>query len=524
MNFALIGVLIRLRYRLLWAKTRTRNGKIALFFAGYLLLVMVVALLAAGGAGAGMTAIRSGKGTLIAGLLLGGIYAQAIVASVILGFGMTAIFSETELRRYPIRALERRLTRHFIGIVDPYWILFLALDLGIALGLYLFGAGSFWLGLIAALLLFCSNYVAARVLGMLVDRLMMKRGGSAIMLVCIMLLGILPSMLGPVIRKNPRILDAVTRLWQSTPPAGAAVAMTQSNLAALSGLGLILLWMAALLALLVVIERRPPKTRVAQAGKVGWESPFDRIGAIFGPQDGPLVAFWLRFYSRNNRFRTIYPLALPLAAFLQFFYGRQVHPAGGTFAISVSVFLILGFVGTVQFAVNEFGYVGGGFRRFLLLPTGAATAFRAGSYMFVMSSAALILPAAILWSLLVPARFDSRAIVMLVACSVSSLFFFHGIALWTSLLGPRRGNYNQSFGNDLSFAGNIVVIGGMLSMLFLPQVAAKQWPGAITPDYWLAAILAALLAAVFYFTSLHFSTALFRAKRESLMVLLEGKH
>ena len=523
MNFQLIGVLIRLRYKLLWAKTRTRNGKIALFFAGYLLLVMVIALLGAGGVGAGMTAIRSGKAMLIAGVVLGGIYGQAIVASVVLGFGMTAIFSETELRRYPVRALERRLTRHFIGIVDPYWLLFLALELGLAFGLYLFGAGSFWLGLTAALLLFCSNYVAARVLGMLVDRLMMKRGGSAIMLVGIMLLGLLPATLGPVIRRNPRIQDIALRLWQSTPPAGAAVAMTQSNLAAVSGLGLILLWMAALLAVLVVLERRPPKTRVAQASKVAWESPFDRVGALFGPQTGPLVAFWLRFYSRHNRFRTIYPLALPLAAFLQFFYGRQVHAAGGTFTISLSVFLILGFIGTSQFAVNQFGYVGGGFRRFLLLPTGAATAFRAGSYMFVMLSAALILPAAILWSLFVPARFDPRAIAMLVAASVTSLFFFHGIALWTSLLGPRRGNYNQSFGNDLSFAGNIVVIGGMLSLLFLPQLAAKQWPGALTPYYWWAAAVAAPLAAVFYFTSLHFATALFRAKRESLMVLLEGK-
>src|SRR5271169_5586361 len=203
MNFQLIGVLVRLRYRLLWAKTRTRNGKIALFFAGYLLFVMVASMLAAGGIGAGMAAIRSGKGMFIAGILLGGIYCQAIVASVVLGFGMTAIFSETELRRYPVRALERRITRHFIGIVDPYWLLFLAFDLGIALGLYLFGVGSFWLGLAAALLLFCSNYVAARVLGMLVDRLMMKKGGSAIMLVSIMTLGLVPAMLGPVIRKNP---------------------------------------------------------------------------------------------------------------------------------------------------------------------------------------------------------------------------------------------------------------------------------------------------------------------------------
>ena len=46
MNTALIGELVRLRYKLLWAKTRSRNGRIALFLAGYLLLVMLIALLA----------------------------------------------------------------------------------------------------------------------------------------------------------------------------------------------------------------------------------------------------------------------------------------------------------------------------------------------------------------------------------------------------------------------------------------------------------------------------------------------
>ena len=314
----------------------------------------------------------------------------------------------------------------------------------------------------------------------------------------------------------------MTRIWQSTPPAGAAVAMTQSGGAAVTGLGLIVLWTAGLAAVLVLLERRPAKARVAQGGKMAWESPLDRIGALFGPRNGPLVAFWLRFYSRHNRFRTIYPLALPLAAFLQFFYGRQ-HLAGDTFAISVSVFLILGFIGTGQFAVNQFGYVGGGFRRFLLLPTGAASAFRAGSYMFVMLSAALIAPAAILWSLFVPARFDLRALVMLVACSLTSLFLFHAIGLWTSLLGPRRGNYNQSFGNDLSFAGNIVVIGGMLTLLFGPQMISRQWPGVITPVYWWITPATAALAAVFYFASLHFAMAVFLAKRESLMALMEGK-
>src|SRR5579872_5328786 len=132
MNLELIGTLIRLRYKLLWASTRTRNGKIALFFAGYILLVMLISLLAAGGVGAGMVAIKSGHGATVGGALLTGIFAQGVLASVLLGFGMAVIFSEVELRRYPLRVAERRITRHFIGIADPFWILFFVLDLGMA--------------------------------------------------------------------------------------------------------------------------------------------------------------------------------------------------------------------------------------------------------------------------------------------------------------------------------------------------------------------------------------------------------
>src|SRR5207248_5939665 len=41
MNVPLILELVQLRYKLLWAKTRSRNGRIALFLAGYLLLALV---------------------------------------------------------------------------------------------------------------------------------------------------------------------------------------------------------------------------------------------------------------------------------------------------------------------------------------------------------------------------------------------------------------------------------------------------------------------------------------------------
>src|ERR1051325_6489255 len=109
MNTTLMGELIRLRYKLLWAKTRSRNGRIALFFAGYLLLVMFFALMVSGGFGAGFVAVRSGKAEIVARVIFTAVFVQALLATVTLGFGMNSVFSEYELRRYPIAAVERRL-------------------------------------------------------------------------------------------------------------------------------------------------------------------------------------------------------------------------------------------------------------------------------------------------------------------------------------------------------------------------------------------------------------------------------
>ncbi len=522
MNLELIGNLVRLRYKLLWAKTRTRNGKIALFFSGYLLLVMVLFLLSLGGFSAGVTFVRSGKGTLVAAAVLTGIGLQGLLSTVVLGFGISTIFADTELRRYPIKARERRLVRHLIGILDPFWFLFLALELGLAFGLYLFGAGSFWMGLIAVILFFIANYLAARLLALLVDRLVARKGGSIVLLASVISLGFLPSLLQPVLHKNSPVVVAAAHIFHYTPPYVAAVAMTHFDLSAVSGIAVLLAWLLALAAALVAIERRPPKIRAAQATSVSWNSPFDRLGALFPERYAPLVAHWLRFYFRNNRFRTIYPLALPLAAFLLFFFGKQAGPHS-TFPASLSAFLILGCIGTAQFAVNQFGYVSGGFRRFLLLPTDPAAAFRAGSFTFMMLSAVLIPVAALLWCLFAPAPFDARALVMLVGASVFSLFFFHALGLWTSLLAPRRGNYATAFGNDLSFAANVVVIAGMLIMLFAPRLLAKPWPAAVSPAFWWTTPSAAALAAAFYFVSLRTTTTVFRVRREQLLAIVEGR-
>src|ERR1035438_9056436 len=95
-------------------------------------------------------------------------------------------------------------------------------------------------------------------------------------------------------------------------PFGAAAAMTQPVLHALPGIGLILWWLLGLAALLVYMEKRPAGTQAAQSTTLKWDSPFDRLGSYLGPRHGPLIAFWLRFYARNNRFRAFYGLSLPL--------------------------------------------------------------------------------------------------------------------------------------------------------------------------------------------------------------------
>jgi hypothetical protein len=526
MNFELIGHLVRLRYKLLWAKTRSRNGRIALFLVCYLLLVLLIAVLASGGFGAALLAMRTGKAELVAQAVLSSLYVQAVVAAVVLGFGVNAIFSEAQLRRYPLKAQERRVARHLIGILDPFWFLILALELGLVVGLYVASAASFWLGLIAVLLLLVSNYLLARVVALLLERLMQRKFGAAVLLGAMACVGFLPAILQPVLKGHRGVGAAFLHVLSYTPPFAAAATMTRTGLAAFSGLLLQMWWLLGLAAALAALERRPPHTpRAAQTTAISWDTPYDRLAAFFGPRLGPLMAHWLRFYMRNNRFRTFYAIALPIAAMI-FAMGRQmgtkVH-ARSPFAWALTAFAILGCMGTAQFSVNQFGYVAGGFRRFLLLPARPADVLRAGSYTFMLMSSALILAGTLLFAFFSPFPFDARMLIMLVGAAVTSLFVFLGLGLWATLFGPRRCDYYSNFGNDLSAAGNTVLMGGGLVVVAAPRALLIAWPAALAPDKWWMAIPMVLLAAAFYSSSLKRAGAMLLARREKLLAIVEGR-
>jgi hypothetical protein len=231
------------------------------------------------------------------------------------------------------------------------------------------------------------------------------------------------------------------------------------------------------------------------------------------------VGHWLRFYLRNNRFRMLYLFSMPLAAFLIFNMGHFRNGIGSPFAVAVGIFPIVTFMGTSRIAVNQYGYGGGAFRRFLLFPTDPAASLRAGSYAAVLLGAAMIPPAAILWAVFAPRPFDARMVAMPVINAVTMLFAFHGAGLWTTLYGPRRGNYDKSLGNDMSLAGNVVVIGSMLGCMLMPAVLGR----ALSPACWWMALPPAALGVAFYAASLRGASRAFPGRRERLLAVLEGK-
>ncbi len=521
MNAPLILELLGLRYKLLWAKTRSRNGRIALFVTGYLLLVMLLAILGFGGFGAAVAAVRAGKALVIAQGVLTGLFFQAVLSTNILGFGMNNLFTESELRRYPLSAADRRLARHITALLDPFWFLFLALELGLALGMYGLGAAGFWSAVLAVLLLFGVNYLCARVVAAYIDRLMKRRGGPAILLSLVMLLSLLPGAVAPLLAKNRALGARVVEHLGFLPPFAAADAMLGSQGAAARGFLWLMAWAIVFAALLVRAERRPVERRVAASTRISWDSPFDRAGAFFGPALGPYVAHWLRFYARNPRTRTLMLLSLPLTAFLTYSTGHTLGP-DGMFVAALGTASLATFFGTARIAVNQFGYSGGGFRRYLLLPGDPAGALRAASYASLTLGAAALPVLLLGWIALVP-PFDPRRIVMLLASALTGLFLFNAAGVWVTLYNPRKGNYDSNFGNDLSLGGNLVVIGSVLCAMLLPRVLHHVAPAAVRPEAWWTLVPLPVLAAAVYRFSLAAAGKVFPARRERLLALVEGR-
>ena len=477
------------------------------------------------GIGAGIAAIRSGKAELAARVVLGGLYVEALFATVLLGFGLNTVFTDGQLRRYPLTTLERHIARHLIGLADPFWLLILALETGFAAGLSILGDFNPLVVFSAVLLLFISNYLMARIVGLGIDRLVSRNAGSVFLVIPILLVTIVPvSLMG----NHQAHFAAWLQILRWTPPFGAAACIATHGIGVVYGFGLLVGWLAGLAAALDYLEQQPP-VQAAQSGDFQWDNLFDRMGASFGPRNGPLIAFWLRFYWRNHRFRAMYALSLPVTAFLTYQFGNGLGKflfprmgADSMFLVALGAIFIVSFLAMSRFAANQFGYTGGGFGRFLLLPVDLSASLRAGSLASMLAGGALI-PAALLLWIGFGGPFDARKSIMLLGSAVAGLCAQHAAGLWVTLYGPRKVSYNSAAGNDMSALGNLAVMSGTLCGLFAPQVLAKRLPAAVSPENWWIVAPVAGAAIVLYVLSLRATGKLSARKREELLAVLEGR-
>ena len=276
-------------------------------------------------------------------------------------------------------------------------------------------------------------------------------------------------------------------------------------------------------SLLVWLEKRPPQRQAAESVKIAWDSPFDRVGALFGPRMGPLVGHWLRFYRRNTRTRIMYLISLPLLGFLTFQIGQRMGP----YSLFVAA---LGHLsdGDVPGHLAHHGQSVRLRRRRVppLLPAAHRTRRHAarrqlrrrhhrrlrpaGGAARVDRLRALSASMRACWSCWPAARSP--------ACSC-----FNALGIWVTLFNPRKGNYHSSFGNDLSLGGNIVLIGGMMLAIFLPRVLYGSSRRSYRPESWWMILPLPVLAVAFYLDHSEAAGPIFMTRREQLLAVVEGR-
>ena len=134
-----------------------------------------------------------------------------------------------------------------------------------------------------------------------------------------------------------------------------------------------------------------------------------------------------------------------------------------------------------RIAVNQFGYLGGGLRRLLLLPVRPSSLLRSASYTCTLLSLAMLPVALTVWSIVVPYPFDWRMIVMLACSALTGIFFFHAAGAWVSVYDPSHGNYFLKFGNDQSFGGFLVFMANPVGAMAVPGLVGAVWPSVASP-------------------------------------------
>jgi hypothetical protein len=517
----LLLTLLRLRYRLLVATARSRTGKVMLLTVGYLFLLLVGGFLFLGGAGAALAAVHAGKTAVVLRIVLGGMFLTSLLASAMLGVGVAPAFSDAVLRRFPLRPRERFGVRHLTAILEPLWLLVLAIDVGVAAGCATVGAGLAWAALPAAVLLLGSNYLAAQALITLVGRMMQTRlGRNALALVVVLGVCLAPALSLPAAARSSGVLSSLAGAASVTPPFIAAAAMSSHGWRSLAPAVGLLAWILGLAAGLVAVERWRPVARTTATATAAGDTLHDRVADLFGPTLAPLAGKMLRYCTRSPQVRLTTVLALPafVLLVLQTGHGESAmrFPAAlGGLAL---------FAGTASggLSLNLFGFDGAGFRRYFLLPVTPSRVLLVAGVVVLLPGACLIPGGILLWAVHSPIRTDIRSLAMLASSGAVGLLLYSALGIWTSVLAPTAVEFDRTWGNKLSLPANAVLVAGILS--FFGLVGAIRGlridDDALVRHWWVTAALIPP-TSLGYLLTVHVAGRIMMARRERMLETID---
>jgi hypothetical protein len=520
-DLRLLAALLHLRYRLLWATARSRMGKVTLLLVGYLFAVLLAAFLLVGGVGAAVAAARAGKTELVLRVVLGGFFLNAVLTAIILGVGVNPAFSDAALRRFPLRTRERFVARHVTAILDPMWLLVLAVDLGLAAGCAMLGVGPAWLALPAAVLLVTSNYLVAQVLVALVDRVMRTRvGRMALGLVVFLGVCLAPALPLRAVTRTPGFLSAAAGAATATPPLIAAAAMSSLAWRATGQVLALLTWCLALAGTLMALERWRPVARIAAATSAAWDTPHDRAAALFGSALAPLAGKMLRYLTRSPQVRMNTLLGAPSLVLLVVTTGHDEPAAMFPMALGGLAFIAGGSSGALY--LNLFGFDGAGFRRYFLLPVSASRVLLVASVAVLLPGACFIPVALLLWVVYSPIQTDLRSLAMLASSGLVGLLLFPTIGVWTSVLAPTAIEFDRTWGNKLSLAANAVMVASIFCFFgFLLALHALGIGNDALVRHWWVASLLVLLTLAAYSLTIRVAGRVMTDRRERMLELID---
>ena len=520
-NFRILQLLVRMRYKLLWAQARTGAGKAALFFAVYLVGMVVFALVTLGFVGTGLLAARSGSVGIAAQGILASFFISGLTVSLLMGVGPSAAFADTVLRRYPLSNRWRFVAQHLIGALDPVWLLIFGSLLGLAIAFQWMGVCSILISLPAFVLFLAATYLSAAVLTLIIRKLVQFRTAGLILTV----LGVLLMLTFVMLATSAASSDNPNHVWPAanvliacTPARATAwIVASPSFLARTAAAVVLLSWILAASVALRIVERVELANFGGGKSATEGEDYYHVAASLFPVRLRPLVAKSLRYHLRCNRVRYSLVMTAPILLFIGLI-GKQSGSDKGT--LLLAFMFVAGFFATMAMSVNYFGWDGAGMRRYPLLPIPLPDVLKAHSYSSLLLGFMDALGTLVIGVLALRLELGLRAYFFLILDIVAGLFFLHAVALWIVVWAPRRADFSTMMGNVVSLPAKFLMIGSIMPLIFINSGWGPRFDTVVRHwDWALGGVLAALFV---YWVSLKSVGRLLVQRREVLIEKMAG--